>query len=419
MFGNMIFTLLDEVKHSINRQNNDDTFNLLTISGVNRLEVKMCRILTEILNPNGCHNQKILFLKSFVENVLKTHIPESELLNARVISEYPTDENRRIDIVILTTDRFIPIEAKLFAKDQKSQCADYYDFANKNSQVPEKVFYLTLDGHLPYETEELTPIFENGDLTGYNEVAPLSFTHDICTWLDEQAQHLKDNVNLYVCINQFKNALESLVGNMNNKQKNKIADIISENSDKMKVAVSIAEGVKTAKENMLIKIFDRLDKEICNSTYPLEPLNNKFDYRYNNYSAIRNYYNKKTFPALVYKYKEIKKGIEIWFMIELADFGGLYCGFVVADHGENPHKIILSDEEIRKHLKKDVIFNKDKWWFYWNYIPEHIDDYMPENTPNFKDCEENYLALYDTDEFERYIKKCIFKITSTLHKLLP
>ncbi|TAH59676.1 MAG: hypothetical protein EWM50_07655 [Gottschalkiaceae bacterium] len=39
--------------------------------------------------------------------------------------EYPIDEDRRIDIVIACASRFIPIEVKIHARDQYSQCYDY------------------------------------------------------------------------------------------------------------------------------------------------------------------------------------------------------------------------------------------------------------------------------------------------------
>ena len=225
----LILKNIEEIVNKNTKQlrENGTCFNLLEISGINNLEVKMCRILAELINPSGSHYQHTVFLKSFVKNVLNIETDDEELSQSQVITEYLIDNNRRIDIVITTPKRFIPIEVKLYAHDQKNQCLDYYNFASSKAAVASKVYYLTIDGHLPHENTGLTPVMSGNEVVGYEEIIPLSFVSDVCQWLDEIALIVSDKIILYSSIIQFKDSLEKLGGNVNNKINTEIADIIS------------------------------------------------------------------------------------------------------------------------------------------------------------------------------------------------
>lgn len=418
-----IKTIVQNVNKIINEnltkmRENGECFNILEISGINKLEVKMCRILAELLNPAGCHYQNILFLKEFVKRVLKIEIDDDELIQSQVITEYITDKNRRIDIVIITPQRFIPIEVKLYADDQKNQCFDYFNFSKNKSVITSKVYYLTIDGHLPYENEGLTPVLVDNEVVGYDEIIPLSFLKDVCKWLSEIAQKCLNKPMLYTSIIQFKEALEKLGGNMNNKINNEIADLISESRDSFKSALFISESVNIAKENLLLKIFAMLEMEMNLLGCSFEQLHNKYDYKFNDYYSIHNYYQKKTFPALVYEYKKIDDNKDIWFIIELGAWGGLYCGFVLSENGENPQELILSDEELKKHFENLPDLNKEDWWFYWRYLPFHDGEYMPESNPDFKSLNEAYLSLFDTDNLKKFIDKVIKVIYEMLNDVV-
>lgn len=101
-------------------------YNVFDVLGVSRKEVIMCRFLADLLNPDGAHGCGILFLKTFFEEVLKIRdINNGLLTHTSVFTEYVIDDARRIDIVIRNKDRFIPIEVKICAEDQKSQCWSY------------------------------------------------------------------------------------------------------------------------------------------------------------------------------------------------------------------------------------------------------------------------------------------------------
>lgn len=416
----LIRTILQDVNNIVNEnitkmRKNGECFNIFEVSGINKLEVKMCKVLAELLSPVGCHYQNILFLKGFVRSVLKIEIDDDELRQSQVTTEYLTDKNRRIDIVIITPQRFIPIEVKLYADDQINQCFDYFNFSKNKSDITSKVYYLTIDGHLPHENDGLTPVLVDNEIVGYEEITPLSFLKDVCKWLCEIAQIILDKPMLYASIIQFKEALEKLGGNMNKEINNEIAELISKSSDSFKSALYISESVDIAKEKLLLKVFEMLESEMNSSGCFFEQIHNKYDYKFNDYYSIQNYYQKKTFPALVYEYKKIDDNKDIWFIIELGAWGGLYCGFVLAENGENPQELLLPDEELKKQFKNLTELNKEDWWFYWRYLPFHDGEYMPATNPDFKSLNEAYLSLFDTDNLKKFVDSVIRTIYEMLN----
>ena len=82
------------------------------------------------MNPRGQHGQGAAFLRIFLYDVLGMPVnSREELKHAVVTTEYLIDRERHIDIVIELGQRFIPIEVKIYAGEQESQCYDYYTFA--------------------------------------------------------------------------------------------------------------------------------------------------------------------------------------------------------------------------------------------------------------------------------------------------
>jgi len=423
-----IFEVLERTKELTNKYNekvndNGEQFNLLIVSGVSRLEVNVCRILAELLKPDGLHNVGDLFLKSFIRNVLNVDVSDEEIKSAKVHTEYLINENRRIDIVIETSERFIPIEAKLYAKDQERQCADYYKYAKEKTKGETKVYYLTLDGHLPYEDDGLTPIEQDGVIVGYEELETISFRDDIYKWLDLIVEGFADMPMLYASIVQLRDALGNSSERTRRKLYEEISSIVSESSQNARIAYAVAQSLRVSKENLMIKLFEHLENEMKHLDYPLEQLNNKFDYKYDNYSSIHEYYNKKRnkiFPALVYRYKKLSAGKEIWFMIEVGNYGddngGLYCGFVTAKNGDNLHKRVLSKKEISEHLNMEYGYYEEDWYFYSEFLPK--DDFSATLDFRTTDSTQRLYDMFDDEKFDEFIEQCITQIKMVLDKMI-
>lgn len=389
--------LLQDIQAIINKQDDKirqsgGRFNLLEVADINDKEVKMCRILAELLNPNGAHYSDCLFLKDFISDVLGISMTDKELSSAAVSTEYVIDASRRIDIVIQTSVRFIPIEVKIYAADQPKQCGDYYDFAKKkNEKYPCKVYYLTLDGHLPQDAEALE-----------DKVVLISFRNDICVWLDKCLVKIQDKQELYYAAKQYNDALKGLCGNMKNEE---IIKAISQNSSTMRAACSIHNSLDYCKTDMLKKLFCAIDEKFNPSDFGLSKrIENEYDYRYDNYKVINEYYKYKgsTYPGITYKYKKIDDNTEIWFRIEV-DWH-LYCGFVVAVDGKHPEKI---DDNLLCKCR-DYIVNRDDWWCKWVYLPNKA------SAPNFKDLNDGFYNLFDEQGFNDTVEQSIKEIGNFL-----
>lgn len=417
-----IETLLLEVskvlkKHKQNRIKNGDDFNIFKITGIQSDEVKMCRMLAEIIDPMGTHNEGQFFIRSFIKKVLYLDIAEDELASARVYVEYHTGADRRIDIAIVTNRRFIPIEVKIYAEDQTRQCRDYYDFAlsQKKSEVS-KVYYLTLDGHLPQKsgTEGLTPIENDNMVVGYEEIVAISFRKEICTWLEEclEEPELAEKITLRTNIEQFLFVLGELSGNMSKKLNQEISNLISGNSKTFAAASAIAENVQEAKKEMLYNLFSSLELKLANYGFKYELVEDKCNYRHNNNEAVERFYNgRKTWPSLTYRCKKIDKTKEIWFRIEV-DYN-LYCGFVLAENNENTLDASQYHELIKEHMEMPHGFEDESWWFYWEYLLNDDTD----STPNFVNTNDVMIKMFDKEYFELFIDKCVERIIELIKEM--
>jgi hypothetical protein len=104
---------------------NSSDFNILQVLGVSSKEVPVCRLICELLNPHGSHGKGIIFLESFLKNVLKQDIFSAyEMKSAVITKEELIDNDRRIDLFVRIAGRVFPIEVKIYAPDQKRQCVE-------------------------------------------------------------------------------------------------------------------------------------------------------------------------------------------------------------------------------------------------------------------------------------------------------
>lgn len=124
-------------------------YNIFHVLEVSEKEEIMCRFLTDLLNPEGQHGCGILFLKTFLENVLEREpINDTLLTHTTVVKEYGIDGKRRIDLAIYNSRFFIPMEVKIYAGEQECQCHDYYTYG-KLFDDDVKMVYLTRYGTVP------------------------------------------------------------------------------------------------------------------------------------------------------------------------------------------------------------------------------------------------------------------------------
>ena len=179
----LVSPVLKKIKDLDKLHKENTNFNIFYSTGIWNKEVYICNLLCDLLSPQGTHKSGDLFLRLFNERVLKKVISEDEFGCIEVIREEPTEEKRRIDLLIKTNKRFIPIEVKIFAGDQEKQCVAYYEEIerrNKKMNLSEKVvlYYLTPDGHQP-------SAYSIGNLKEGEQYKTISFKTDIKKWLKD------------------------------------------------------------------------------------------------------------------------------------------------------------------------------------------------------------------------------------------
>lgn len=240
-----IYSILNKYKEKENKSGNN--ISILKISGKDHDEVVICRLIAFLLNPKENHNQDVKFLNLFLKEIGEKTIQQNE--NFDVITEFPTDQGRRIDIVLKSNKRFIPIEVKIYASDQKEQCVHYYNYSHSNYNA-EKVFYLTPYEHTPDESSK-------GDLKLGETLKLITFKEQILNWLENCE---KDNSNytpmLLVLIRELKIAIRKFCGLVENKEMNEeLLKEILKNENNLEAAKAICSAEKSINPNDLWKNF--------------------------------------------------------------------------------------------------------------------------------------------------------------------
>ncbi|TEY03880.1 PD-(D/E)XK nuclease family protein [Campylobacter sp. US33a] len=129
--------LKEDGKFEQDANNGLSNINIFEALGVEEKENYHSKFIAYLIDVNKGHYQKN-FAKEFLEKLSKSLAnTKFENLNIGDIKSVETEscikDNRRVDILIILSDkRYIIIENKIYAKDQKNQLKDYISFVRKN-----------------------------------------------------------------------------------------------------------------------------------------------------------------------------------------------------------------------------------------------------------------------------------------------
>jgi hypothetical protein len=233
-------------------------YNIFKVARISEKEVVMCRVIADLLNPKGKHYKGDLYLKLFWDVVsakIKTPI-NINTSSAKVITEYSTDAQRRIDIVIDDGSIFIPIEVKIWAGEQEDQVKDYAKYSrakNKNRNIP--VLFLTLYGKTSETAHE-------------DEYVRVSFNEDIVSWLELCLKETENTPPVREVVKQLLAAIKSILGEMEDKEMNKaIADLIMQSEETIRAAAEI-DNVLNAIDDAKWELFKGVIFENVRNKFP-------------------------------------------------------------------------------------------------------------------------------------------------------
>ncbi len=268
-----VFEIANSNEYSIYRNKVLKGFNIFKVLRFSRYEVKThTPFLAELLNPDGSHQQKELFLKEFIEQLKisskSTEDSRSQFFEsfscegAEVRSEFPMEREYKnentwgnIDIRIENKEgKSIIIENKLYAGDQAKQIARYYNYGKAKYQENNFcLIYLTLDGKIPGKNSV-------GDLDERN-IKTISYSQDIIEWLTKSEEKL-ETVAVSEIVSQYINLIRSLTNKiMNDKMKSEVADQLIRDKKTFEAAYYINESLSTAKDKIINNLFKNIAKD--------------------------------------------------------------------------------------------------------------------------------------------------------------
>lgn len=416
-------------QHAEARKNRRRTYNIYQLLDITDKEIQMCRILADLLDPDGVHDEGIKYLKVFFDTVLHIDLPDSVLRGAKVEREYPIINKRRIDIVIDYQGGFIPIEVKINAEDMKSQCYDYYHFARKTD--PDTfVVYLTRNGCMP-SAYSLTG--EKGDRLDEKYIHCISFEGDILSWLDK-IKRIADE-NMVPMLEQFEGAVLDFLYSEGESYKMDLSEKILESSSNLRTAIAIADSLNFAKAELMKRLFQEFENQMepLLKKYNLEPEMKSKWYHYKD-MATEDYYAYKrntTYPGLNYVISSVNLGggLSLWLRIEIEyRLLGSLCVFNYAANSDNGYEIGNQCDDISdalwKKLRGIILLPEEKsndgWSIIWRFLPTGTDNPRGTNekVPDFKIMNEAAIELAEDDKRKEFVARSIKVIEEKLLSLI-
>ncbi len=418
----------EEIKEQGYRSTSVTGYNIFRILKMTEQEVIMCRFLADLLNPEGEHGCGILFLKSFLQNVLKeTRVNDTLLMHTDVFREVMIDGARRIDLVIENARFLIPIEVKIYAKEQNGQCFDYYAYARQYDKDTQLV-YLTRHGSLPSEYSRRSK--DGTEIVSDDSIMCISWERDIYEWLDGVLPRLEDPV-IKAVIMQYMEAIDSFTDRKDGRIMETCLDILYESADFFRAGIQIEKTVKAAKLKLIQLVLDDFKKEMEHiaPVYGLELEQEAKYYDYTERSYEEFYDRGSTYPGLNYIVKNAgfqNSSLQMWFRIEIEY--SLYAGFVIFDREartkdgqakgrEVDHITDKLAEEASRYLEKDIITPVD-WWLAWCYSNgKRQEDYYTD-VPDFMHMNPCAMELADNQMRLEFVRQAVRMFEEQLLKFL-
>ena len=226
-----------------------DKFNIFSILGIQRKEVETHSfLLYELMNPKGSHFQKELYLKIFIEEVLK--IDDFEFINVKVDREkIIPNSKRKIDFTIENNKYYIAIEMKIDANDQKEQIFDYYKYLENQCKEP-KLYYLTLDGKEASENSSKGVEYEK-----------ISFSYHILNFIEKSIEKSASLPIIRESLIQYQNTIKNITNQTTQELQMEAIKII-DNPEVARAATELSKSLAYAWGEKELYFWDKLEDKI-------------------------------------------------------------------------------------------------------------------------------------------------------------
>jgi hypothetical protein len=176
----------DIAKYEDEKNKTSEGFNFFKVLGIETRETYHSKFIAELLNPNGLHNCKKLFLNVFLDllsDELRISIENNSagsVITERFLGEIPADYSKGgyVDIYLKVNQQVFLVENKINAGDQQNQIIRYHQhkIEEKDNYSSCHILYLTLDGKCP-------TIYSSGSLQQNEHFHCISYKTHIVKWL--------------------------------------------------------------------------------------------------------------------------------------------------------------------------------------------------------------------------------------------
>ncbi|MEV9600230.1 PD-(D/E)XK nuclease family protein [Aliarcobacter butzleri] len=229
----------EEQKKQKQRGLND--YNMVNVVRKENAEVGMhSNVIYSLIDPNGLHYQDDLFLKIFIKDVLELNNFGAVL---SVNAEESTNENRRVDFTIKSSNYYIGIEMKVDALDLENQISHYYDDlkekASKDLNQEVIIYYLTKNG-------------KDASFHSHREIEyrKISFEKHILSWIENCQKEVRNITNLNEAFENYKDIVKKIT----NKYEGRVMSLKNEllkNEEYFELAKQISEAFQEAKNEKI------------------------------------------------------------------------------------------------------------------------------------------------------------------------
>lgn len=367
-------------------------YNLLTTVLNEHNEVRLhSRVIGSLLDINGLHYQKELFLEKFFE-MLHVDNFDYDLNNSTLLLEY-----QNIDLYLTDGVKHIIIENKIYAGDQEKQLQRYIDtIRTENINLADNdilVIYLSIDRSSPsqYSLGEL--VLEHNSLYLNNEKMAIfkniNYKNEIFTWLNNCLYEIQNITNLNESIQQYKYVVEKIT----NKYKEKVMPLKNFllEDDNLKLAIELEDSIKDAKIEIQSLFWQGLYTSLRDVGQEFQFTDDKSKPIDIEHKIKEYYYKNRKYYGLTKELMKINEKYSLLFYIEI-DYNIVY-GFSIAENGER--KNICKQPEFNMILQQ-ILDNQaikwngsNQWWLSWKYPNTKLDFYHFDSDVIFDIAHEN------------------------------
>lgn len=184
------------------------------------VENELRNLVYELLSPEKNRKCWRLYLELFDKHVLRLNMTKEELDSAKFSKELHTKlipSSRPMDLVIITSKRFIPLEFKMEnGYDRDGQCYDYWQEAKsqmsiKRSAEPPVLYYLSPQGYFPDINSAKDLGYDDYPFFRSDKIDDVSFRSELLHWVKDCLKQTPKNFPCRKKLEQLRSEIHPII----------------------------------------------------------------------------------------------------------------------------------------------------------------------------------------------------------------